>query len=160
MRAKQIRSSHAICSGHKIEWKRLIIKAFENTFFCFENFTFGTSPGIRDIFPCGSSRDTILWIAFYWIIDIMTFKTDPAGKFFIVRQDTFNSKNTEIYSFLCSVFSYECSSQGNDTNVALPSGGYRKAAGTKAGYPERFRDLSLQRKIPAQPGCIVRIDSP
>jgi len=62
--------------------KDSVIKAFENTFLGFEDFTFGTAPGIRHVFECGTGRNSVFGIPFCRIIDVMAFKTNPAGHFY------------------------------------------------------------------------------
>lgn len=68
-------------SRKKFQKRTLFIKWFENTFFYLENFTFRTSPGVRNIFPCCTRRYSVLWITFQWIIDIMAFETHMANHF-------------------------------------------------------------------------------
>ena len=63
--------------------KKLFICFFKYTFFYLEDFTFRAAPGIRNIFKTRATADSGFWIPFFWIIDIVTFKTDPSFMFFI-----------------------------------------------------------------------------
>jgi hypothetical protein len=61
--------------------KLLFVKRFENTFFCLEDFAFGTAPGIRKLLPRGTWGYSIPGISFQGIIDIMTLETHIANHF-------------------------------------------------------------------------------
>jgi hypothetical protein len=61
--------------------KLLFVKRFENTFFCLEDFAFGTAPGIRKALPWGTGGNSIPGISFQGIIDIMTLETHIANHF-------------------------------------------------------------------------------
>ena len=76
----------------------LFINPFENSFFCFEDFTFRAVPGVRDVFPRCSGRYTLLGISFQGIINVVTFETYASDIFFRLCHDQFISKD--------SVFSY------------------------------------------------------
>ncbi len=56
-----------------------VIEPLEYSFFCFQDIAFGTAPGIREILECNPGWDTAFFIPFFWIIDIMAFKTYPPG---------------------------------------------------------------------------------
>jgi hypothetical protein len=55
---------------------------FENAFFCFEDFTFRTTPGIGDIFPDCARRNSVFRISLYRIIDVMAFETHIPDQFY------------------------------------------------------------------------------
>jgi hypothetical protein len=59
----------------------LIVKGFENTFFCLEDFAFGTAPGVRETLKRCTGRYPVFGISFHGIIDIMTLKTYKANHF-------------------------------------------------------------------------------
>jgi hypothetical protein len=61
----------------------LFFNLFENTFFCFENFTFRASPRIRDFFPRGAGGYSMFRVSLKRIIDIMTFKAYPSDRSFL-----------------------------------------------------------------------------
>ena len=58
-----------------------IVKGFENTFFCLEDFAFGTAPGVRKTLKGCTGRYPVFGISFHGIIDIMTLKTHKADHF-------------------------------------------------------------------------------
>ena len=55
------------------------IEPFEYSFFRFEDIAFWAAPGIREILECNPGEDTTFFIPFFWIIDVMAFKTYPPG---------------------------------------------------------------------------------
>ena len=72
--------------------KKLFVKQFENTFFCFEDFTFRAMPPIRDILPCCIRWYILLGISFQRIINIVTFETHASDIFFCLCHDRFIPK--------------------------------------------------------------------
>ena len=82
----------------------LIVKAFEDTFFHFQDFTFRTAPGIRYLLPGGPRRNTVLGISFPVIVNIVALETDPSRWFMFLR----HSKSTPVgwLSWLVSYFLY------------------------------------------------------
>jgi hypothetical protein len=55
-----------------------ILKALEDALLCLQDLAFGATPGIRYLFPWCSGGDPVLRITFDRIINVVTFKTDPA----------------------------------------------------------------------------------
>ena len=54
-----------------------ILKPLENALLALEDLAFGTTPGIRNLFPRGSGRHSVLGIPLGRIIYPVAFKTDP-----------------------------------------------------------------------------------
>jgi hypothetical protein len=72
----------------------LVINPFENTFFCFEDFTFRATPRVRDVFPCCSGGYSVFRIAFYRIIDVMAFEAHASYHSYRLRHGQFRSKDS------------------------------------------------------------------
>ena len=74
--------SEFLFTGKNNLLKLLFVKRFENTFFCLEDFAFGTAPGVRKTLKGCTGRNPVFGISFQWIIDIMTLETHIANHFY------------------------------------------------------------------------------
>ena len=64
----------------------------KTSFFCFEDFTFRTVPGVRNILSCCTKLYTLLGISFQGIVDVMAFETFASYHLFWLFHCHFNSK--------------------------------------------------------------------
>ena len=60
----------------------LVIEPFKHAFLAFENLAFRAAPRVRQILEQHSRGDPLCFIAFCRIVDIVAFKTYPAGGFY------------------------------------------------------------------------------
>jgi hypothetical protein len=80
-----------VVTRERMKKRLLFVERLENAFFCLENLTFRTSPGIRNLIPGRSRGNAIFGITSERIIDIMAFKTHIPDHFYQFSHGFFNS---------------------------------------------------------------------